>query len=123
MANDYHNETDSVNFGTYAKEVLGAVPDLANYHIITEFGRSVFTKQGISISKIETVKDWGDRPVALCHFGSNQFVREVYTDIMFHHLTILNEDATENTAEPIVQDIGGPLCFQGTSLCKCLRGS
>ena len=61
VANDYHNETDAVEFGTYAKEVLGAVPDLKNYHIITEFGRSVFTKQGISISKIETVKDWGDR--------------------------------------------------------------
>jgi len=118
VANDYHNETDSVDFGTYAKEVLSAVPDLANYHIITEFGRSVFTKQGISISRIETVKDWGDRPVALCHFGSNQFVREVYTDIMFHHLTILNEDATENTSEPIIQDIGGPLCFQGDYIAK-----
>ena len=36
---------------------------------------------------------------------------------MFHHLTILNEDATENQSEPIVQDIGGPLCFQGLNLC------
>ena len=68
---------------------------------------------GISVSRIETVKDWGDRNVALCHFGSNQFVREVYTDIMFHHLTILNKDGSENTAEEVVQDIGGPLCFQG----------
>ena len=33
---------------------------------------------------------------------------------MFHHLTVLNEDGTENNTEAIVQDIGGPLCFQGT---------
>lgn len=32
---------------------------------------------------------------------------------MFHHLTILNADGSENTAEEVVQDIGGPLCFQG----------
>ena len=36
---------------------------------------------------------------------------------MFHHLTILNADGSENTAEEVVQDIGGPLCFQG----KCLH--
>ena len=34
---------------------------------------------------------------------------------MFHHLTILNADGSENTAEEVVQDIGGPLCFQGQS--------
>ena len=68
---------------------------------------------GISISRIETVKNWGDRNVALCHFGSNQFVIEVYTDFMFHHLTIFNADGTPNTDEEIIQDIGGPLCFQG----------
>ena len=37
---------------------------------------------------------------------------------MFHHLTILNADGSENTAEEVVQDIGGPLCFQGKCLYK-----
>jgi diaminopimelate decarboxylase len=118
VANDYHSESDAVDFSTYKKEVLGQVPELLQYRVLTEFGRSIFTKPGISVSKIETVKDWGDRPVALCHFGSNQFVREVYTDIMFHHLTILNEDGSENNSEQIVQDIGGPLCFQGDYIAK-----
>ena len=131
VANNYHGDDDAVDFATYKKEVIGQVPELENYRILTEFGRSIFTKpgavnrfsklflildtpiSGISVSRIETVKDWGDRNVALCHFGSNQFVREVYTDIMFHHLTILNADGSENTAEEVVQDIGGPLCFQG----------
>ena len=133
VANNYHGDDDAVDFSTYKKEVIGQVPELQNYRILTEFGRSIFTKPGkyfqifycpyyafilgISVSRIETVKDWGDRNVALCHFGSNQFVREVYTDIMFHHLTILNADGSENTAEEVVQDIGGPLCFQG----KCRK--
>ena len=55
------------------------MPKLANYKVITEFGRSIFTKRGISLSLIETVKDWGEKRVAMAHFGSNQFVREVYT--------------------------------------------
>jgi len=118
VANNYHGDDDAVDFSTYKKEVIGQVPELQNYRILTEFGRSIFTKPGISVSRIETVKDWGDRNVALCHFGSNQFVREVYTDIMFHHLTILNADGSENTAEEVVQDIGGPLCFQGDYIAK-----
>ena len=50
--------------------------ELNEYKIITEFGRSIFTKRGISVSKIETVKDWGEKRVAMAHFGSNQFIRE-----------------------------------------------
>ena len=55
---------------------LDVLPQLADYKIITEFGRSIFTKRGISVSKIETVKDWGEKIVAMAHFGSNQFIRE-----------------------------------------------
>ena len=37
---------------------------------------------------------------------------------MFHHLTVLNNDGTENVGEWIEQDIGGPLCFQGDYITK-----
>ena len=46
VANDYHSENDAVDFKTYTEEVLGQVPELKNYRIITEFGRSIFTKPG-----------------------------------------------------------------------------
>lgn len=37
---------------------------------------------------------------------------------MFHNMTILNKDGTENTNEWIAQDIAGPLCFQGDYITK-----
>lgn len=118
VPNNYHGEEDSINFEQYKKDIVEKLPKLANYKVITEFGRSIFTKRGISLSLIETVKDWGEKRVAMAHFGSNQFVREVYTDIMFHHLTVLNNDGTENVGEWIEQDIAGPLCFQGDYITK-----
>jgi len=118
VPNNYHGEDDSVDFAKYKTDVLDVLPQLNDYKIITEFGRSIFTKRGISISKIETVKDWGEKRVAMAHFGSNQFVREVYTDIMFHHMTILRSDGSENTSNWEEQDIAGPLCFQGDYITK-----
>ena len=33
--------------------------------MISEFGRSLFTKYAFSVSRVETVKDWGDTVTAL----------------------------------------------------------
>jgi len=118
VPNNYHGENDSVDFAKYQTDVLGVVKELKEYKIITEFGRSIFTKRGISVSKIETVKDWGEKRVAMAHFGSNQFIREVYTDIMFHNMTILQSDGSENKNEWLEQDVAGPLCFQGDYVTK-----
>ena len=46
VANNYHGDDDAVDFSTYKKEVIGQVPELQNYRILTEFGRSIFTKPG-----------------------------------------------------------------------------
>ena len=37
---------------------------------------------------------------------------------MFHHMTILRSDGSENTSEWEEQDIAGPLCFQGDYITK-----
>ena len=37
---------------------------------------------------------------------------------MFHHITILKSDGTENKNDWIEQDIAGPLCFQGDYVTK-----
>ena len=42
----------------------------------------------------------------------------MYTDIMFHHMTILRSDGSENTSNWEEQDIAGPLCFQGDYITK-----
>ena len=82
---DYHSDNERIKFGEYAELLKAKVPNATDYHLISEFGRSLFTKYAFSISKVETVKDWGDRVTALTHFGSNQFLREVYLpDVWFH---------------------------------------
>ena len=45
---DYYNDEYIVDFSRYREEVLGQVPELKNFKILTEFGRSAFTKSGIS---------------------------------------------------------------------------
>ena len=62
------------------------VPGATEFNLISEFGRSLFTKYAFSISKVETVKDWGDRITALTHFGSNQ----ARFQILFSDWSILN---------------------------------
>ena len=37
---------------------------------------------------------------------------------MFHHMTILRSDGSENTSNWEEQDIAGPLCFQGDYITK-----
>jgi len=116
---DYHSDIERVKFSEYADLLKSRVPGASEFNLISEFGRSLFTKYAFSISKVETVKDWGDRITALTHFGSNQFLREVYLpDVWYHRMSILDKTGTPKEGNFIEQDIGGPLCFQGDYLAK-----
>jgi diaminopimelate decarboxylase len=121
VCTDYCSDNEAVQFSQYSSYLREQVPEIfsGQFHIITEFGRSVFTKNGISLSKIETVKDWGDSITALTHFGSNQFIREAYVpDIISHRISIFDKQGKPSTAPIVEQDVAGPLCFQGDYLAK-----
>merc|ERR1711935_888545 len=116
---DYHSDDEKVNFAEYAELLAAKVPTATDYHLIIEFGRSLFTKYAFSISRVETVKDWGDRITALTHFGSNQFLREVYLpDVWFHRISVMDAEGNPKMTEEVEQDVGGPLCFQGDFIAK-----
>jgi len=116
---DYHSDDEKVNFAEYAELLAAKVPTATDYHLISEFGRSLFTKYAFSISRVETVKDWGDRITALTHFGSNQFLREVYLpDVWFHRISVMDAEGNPKMTEEVEQDVGGPLCFQGDFIAK-----
>lgn len=116
---DYHSDSEKVRYSEYAELLKARVPNATEYNLISEFGRSLFTKYAFSISKVETVKDWGDRITALTHFGSNQFLREVYLpDVWFHRMSVLDQLGNPKDGDFMEQDIGGPLCFQGDYLAK-----
>lgn len=108
-----------MSYGEYAKLLLERVPKINDYNVISEFGRSLFTKYAFSISKVETVKDWGDTITALTHFGSNQFLREVYLpQVWYHRISVFDKNGNPKEGELVDHDIGGPLCFQGDYIAK-----
>jgi len=55
-------EPDSSSYSLYRSELEATVPELfsGKYRLITEFGRSLLLKAGISLSKVEYVKNWLD---------------------------------------------------------------
>ena len=48
---DYHSDQEKVHFSEYAELLKQKVPTATNYHLISEFGRSLFTKYAFSISQ------------------------------------------------------------------------
>ncbi|OQR93024.1 diaminopimelate decarboxylase [Achlya hypogyna] len=108
--------TEAVAFATYASLLRAQVPDLftGDFRVVTEFGRSVFAKPGVTVTKVEAVKDWAGHRVAVVHCGANQLLRSVYLPSTWP-LTFSAFDALGRAKQgPLVpQDLAGPLCFSG----------
>lgn len=120
-------EQEAYDFKEYADAVRTQVPELFTSgfsSIITEFGRSVFVKPGITVSKVEAIKDWAGQHIAVVHVGADQFPRTAYLPELWSHcITVLDNQGRPKTAsssEYVRQDIAGPLCFSGDFLAKQL---
>lgn len=134
----YTSENESVYFPEYRQILEKSVPQLfsGKFRVITEFGRGIFTKCGITVSKIFTIKgsdvDGSSidqlrakhnlNPILFAHVGSNVFFEEVYKPKVWRRrITAFNSNGTsKNIDNKSCQkyDIAGPLCFQGDYLCK-----
>ncbi|KAJ9445187.1 Diaminopimelate decarboxylase [Diplonema papillatum] len=126
MPTSYAENSEAHAFAAYRKVLDAAVPDLfsSKYRIMTEFGRCVLTKPGVTVTRIAAVKGapWHpETPLLVAHIGSNQFVREAYLgDVWRHRFTLLAPGgaAHSGASELALHDIAGPLCFQGDYLGK-----
>ena len=73
------------------------------------------------MSRINYIKHWLPefvQPICLLHFGTNQFVREVYLPHLWNHrITALDGKTGTNkqSDETLKYDLAGPLCFQVSS--------
>ena len=111
-------ELKGFEYMTYRKELDKAVPELfsGRYRVVTEFGRSLFLKCGVSVTRVEHVKQWIPevKPIVLTHVGTNQFIRETYLpDVWRHRYSLATPDGklkTEGTKQ--MYDLAGPMCFQ-----------
>ncbi|OQR80626.1 diaminopimelate decarboxylase [Thraustotheca clavata] len=84
------------------------------FKVITEFGRSIFAKPGITLSRVEAVKDWNGHRVAVINCGANQFLRSVYLPKTWPlKFSVFDASGQQKTTSFVPQDLAGPLCFSG----------
>ena len=103
-------------FAEYASLLAAEVPELfsGKYTVKTEFGRSIFAKNGFIAARVEYTKESGGRRIAVSHAGAQIAARTVF---MPSHWAIRLSVATPTGAfrvgEEVSQDVAGPCCFAG----------
>ena len=115
----YDGISEAYTFAEYTKALEEAAPELfsGDYDVLTEFGRSVFVKPGITVTKVEAVKTWCDQRFAVIHVGANQFLRTSYLPHQWKHsMTVFSSSGTVKTGPLVKHDIAGPMCFSGDFL-------
>ncbi|KDO31197.1 hypothetical protein SPRG_03815 [Saprolegnia parasitica CBS 223.65] len=113
--------TSDLSYAAYAAALADAAPQVfsGQYRIITEFGRSVFAKMGITVSRVEATKHWAGQNIAVIHVGANQFLRTAYLPHAWPHtFSVFTADGVLKRGPLVKQDIAGPLCFSGDFLAK-----
>ena len=103
-------------FTDYASTLQQQIPELfsGKYTVKTEFGRSIFAKNGFIASRIEYTKNSGGRQIAISHAGAQIATRTVFMpDAWKIRLSVYGPSGQARKGEEVAQDIAGPLCFAG----------
>jgi diaminopimelate decarboxylase len=104
------------DFAEYAGALQQHVPELfsGKYAVKTEFGRSIFAKNGFIASRIEYTKNSGGRQIAISHAGAQIATRTVFMpDAWRIRLSVSGPSGQVKSGGEVSQDIAGPLCFAG----------
>jgi diaminopimelate decarboxylase len=113
---NFDSEEVTPTFADYAGLLRERVPALfsGEYRVRTEFGRTIFAKNGFIVSRVEYTKQSGGRHIATGHAGGQVATRTVF---MPEHwkIRLSGYDASGRlkSGPAVAQDIAGPLCFAG----------
>lgn len=113
---NFDSDEMTPSFAQYAALLRERVPALfsGRYKVMTEFGRSVVAKHGMTIGRVEFTKVSGGRHIALTHAGAHTLVRTVLDpEHWSRRISGLDSQGRPKQAEMVPQDIAGPCCFQG----------
>jgi len=113
---NFESEAVRPTFSEYAGALKQAVPELftGRYAGKTEFGRSVFAKNGFIASRIEYTKESGGRRIATSHAGAQVATRTVFMpDYWKLRLSVFDSGGNAKIGPEQLQDVAGPLCFAG----------
>jgi len=113
---NFESEEVRPSFKEYAEALEQQVPELfsGKYTVKTEFGRSIFAKNGFIASRIEYTKNSGGRQIAISHAGAQIATRTVFMpDHWIIRLSAYGPSGAAKTTAEVLQDVAGPLCFAG----------
>lgn len=113
---NFESEEVRPTFAEFAAVLQEKVPELfsGKYRAKTEFGRSIFAKNGFIASRIEYTKISGGRRIAISHAGAQIATRTVFMpDHWKIRLSVFDSLGRAKIGREVEQDIAGPLCFAG----------
>jgi len=98
---------------------LSDLPGWGSRRLLTEVGRHVHAGGGITLSRIEAVKDVDGTPLLIVHVGADLLMRRVYRPSDWDHdFVVLDPQGRPRTGPLQPTKIGGPLCFSGDLLAR-----
>ncbi len=111
-------ESDEITptFAEYADTLREQAPELfsGKYLVKTEFGRSIYAKNGFIAARIEYTKSSGGRRIAISHAGAQVATRTVFMpDHWKIRLSVYDSSGRARAGNEVSQDVSGPLCFAG----------
>ena len=113
---NFDSDEVTPTFAEYAGVLRAVVPELfsGEYAAKTEFGRTIYAKNGFIATRIEYTKSSGGRRIALSHAGAQIATRTVFMPEHWKIRLSVFDSAGQAKAGPLVeQDVAGPLCFAG----------
>lgn len=116
---NFAGEAAAPTFHDYAALLRDSIPELfdGTIHVITEFGRSLISKSGFILARVEYTKITGGRRIAITHAGAQVAARTVYQpDTWPLRISTLDRHGRPKKGDLLAQDIAGPCCFAGDVL-------
>ncbi len=113
---NFDSDEVSPAFSEYAAVLEKTVPELftGKYRVKTEFGRSIFAKNGFIATRIEYTKHSGGRQIAISHAGAQIATRTVFMPEFWKiRLSVADFTGRAKNGSETLQDVAGPLCFAG----------
>lgn len=117
MPVEFDRDTLDSRYAEYVDVVQSAVPELFTgaYSLVTEFGRSVIAKHGITLANVEYTKEVGGRQIAITHAGAQVAARTVFMPDAWPLRVEVFDAAGKRKpgGNECHQDVAGPCCFAG----------
>lgn len=104
----------------YVAAIKEVAPELLEYKLITEFGRSVQAPCGFAATRVEYVKELDGEPMAVGHLGADFALRIAYhPENWFLNITVYHPDGKpKDLTDLSPMHVAGPLCFSGDFLAR-----